>query len=200
LVTAKIPDPETKPQLHAFVTTCMLHGPCNASSNCWQDDECKEDFPKPFSETTAIVDDAYPQYRRRNNGRTFTKQGVPMHNGYVVPYNKYLLLRYNCHINVEIPYGIQALKYLFKYICKGVDRSSMRLSHGDETEKYINGRYVGPSEGVLKSSFCLITMNLTWFSSNCSRLATFPVPNKWSIPSNSTSCRPSARGAHCILH
>jgi hypothetical protein len=46
----------------------------------------------------------------------------------------------------------------------------------------------------------LITMNLTWFSSNCSRLATFPVPNKWSIPSNSTSCRPSARGAHCILH
>jgi hypothetical protein len=73
-----------------------------------------------------------------------------MHNNYVVPYNKYLLLRYNCHINVEIPYGIQALKYLFKYICKGVNRSLMRLSKGDEIEKFINGQYVGPVKGTLK--------------------------------------------------
>ncbi|PLW07126.1 hypothetical protein PCANC_28251 [Puccinia coronata f. sp. avenae] len=71
-----------------------------------------------------------------------------MHNDYVVPYNKYLLLRYNCHINVEIPYGIQALKYLFKYICKGVNRSLMRLSKGDEIEKFINGQYIGPVKAV----------------------------------------------------
>jgi hypothetical protein len=148
LVTAELPDPTNEPLLYNIVTKVMLHGPCNESSVCWTDGACGKGFPKAFSERTVLVEDSYPNYRRRNDGRTFVKNGNVFHNGHVVPYNKYLLLRYDCHINVEIPYGIRALKYLFKYITKGVDRSSMRMSEGDETRKFINGRYIGPSEGV----------------------------------------------------
>ncbi|POW04311.1 hypothetical protein PSTT_10476 [Puccinia striiformis] len=40
-----------------------------------------------------------------------------------------------------LPYGIAAVKYLFKYIAKGPDRSAMQMEEGDETRRFINGRY-----------------------------------------------------------
>jgi len=53
-------------------------------------------------------DDSYPLYRRRSpqdGGQTFIKynrgQAVVFDNRWVVPYNAYLLLRYNAHVNVE---------------------------------------------------------------------------------------------------
>jgi hypothetical protein len=93
IVTAKIPNPLKEPALHAIVTNCMLHGPCTPSSPCWKDDRCSKGFPKPFCAETTLADDAYPNYKRRDNGQTFKKQNFNFHNGYVVPYNKYLLLR-----------------------------------------------------------------------------------------------------------
>jgi hypothetical protein len=147
LVSAEIPNVREEPELHKIVTSCMLHGPCNPSSMCWKDGACGKGFPKAFSPETRIIDNAYPNYKRRDNGRTFCKNGTEFNNGHVVPYNKYLSLKFQCHINIEIPYGIHALKYLFKYITKGIDRSSLRMLDGDETVKFINGRYIGPSEG-----------------------------------------------------
>jgi hypothetical protein len=143
LVTAEIPDPTEEPELHRVVTSCMLHGPCTPSSMCWKNGECGKGFPKPFSPETRIVDNTYPNYKRRDNGRSFVKNGHEFNNDHVVTYNKYLSLKYRCHINVEIPCGI----HVFKYITKGVDRSSMRMSDGDKTVKFINGRYIGPSKG-----------------------------------------------------
>ena len=37
-------------------------------------------------------------------------------NRWVVPYNPVPLMRYNCHINVEIYCSIKSVKYLYKYI------------------------------------------------------------------------------------
>jgi len=47
---------------------------------------------------------------------------------WVVPYNAYLLLRYNTRINVEYCASVKAVKYLYKYIFKGHDRAVVPLS------------------------------------------------------------------------
>ncbi|KAI7933645.1 hypothetical protein MJO28_017542 [Puccinia striiformis f. sp. tritici] len=154
LVCAEIPDLITEPRLHSIVCRTMLHGPCGLKSTCWKNGTCRWNFPKPFVQETRLTDDAYPEYRRRDDGRSFVKSGNTFHNGHVVPYNKFLLLRYDCHINLEIPYSIRAMKYLFKYICKGVDRSSLELLEGDETKAFVEGRYVGPSEAAYRLFQC----------------------------------------------
>jgi hypothetical protein len=41
----------------------------------------------------------------------------------VVPYNSYLSLLFNCHINVEVCTSVAAVKYLYKYVYKGHDRA-----------------------------------------------------------------------------
>jgi hypothetical protein len=82
-------------------------------------------------------------------------------NQWVVPYNPYLLLKYNCHINVEVCSSITAVKYLYKYVYKGHDRAlvSVRPMEGgegdgeqarvlDEVQAYIDGRYLSASEAA----------------------------------------------------
>nr|XP_051229452.1 uncharacterized protein LOC127347285 [Lolium perenne] len=68
--------------------------------------------------------DSYPIYRRRDDGCVVKIRGAELDNRWVVPYNPFLLMRYNCHINVEACSSIKAVKYLFKYIYKGHDRTS----------------------------------------------------------------------------
>ncbi len=41
------------------------------------------------------------------------------YNRWVVPYNPYFTMRYQCHINVEVYNSIIAVKYLYKYVYKG---------------------------------------------------------------------------------
>jgi hypothetical protein len=44
-------------------------------------------------------------------------------NRWVVLYNPYLTMRYQCHINVEVCSSITVVKYLYKYVYKGHDRA-----------------------------------------------------------------------------
>ena len=74
-------------------------------------------------------------------------------NSWVVPYNPFLSLKYNAHINVEVVHSVSAVKYLYKYITKGSDHVMMRLSNGqerditnDEIESFVNARYISASE------------------------------------------------------
>ena len=55
-------------------------------------------------------------------------------NRWVVPYNPYLLTRYNFHIKIEVCSGLKAVKYLYKYIYKGHDKVVVHISvDEDET-------------------------------------------------------------------
>ncbi len=45
--------------------------------------------------------------------------GFVFDNRWVVPYNPYLTMQYQCHINVEVCSSITAVKYLYKYVYKG---------------------------------------------------------------------------------
>ena len=131
IVCAEIADGEQFPEQHKIVTTLMMHGPCGsviANSSCMVDGKCSKNFPKDFIESTVADSDGYPQYRRRNDGRHVVCRGVTLDNRHVVPYNPYLSLKYNAHINVEICSSIKACKYLCKYVYKGPDMASVAMT------------------------------------------------------------------------
>ena len=118
------------PRLHKAVVEYMLHGPCGPDklkSPCMENRKCTKKFPKSFNESTSIDENGFPVYRRRDNGVTVEKGGSVFDNGWVVPYNPYLLLRYEAHINIEFCNQSRAIKYLFKYINKGSDRICLAL-------------------------------------------------------------------------
>jgi len=95
-------------------------------------------------------------YRRRDDGRRVRIRGAELDNRWVVPYNPGLLMRYNCHINVEACSNIKAVKYLYKYVYKGHDRASFSVDPSqheqdgviNEIRQYRNARYISPSEAV----------------------------------------------------
>jgi hypothetical protein len=166
-VCAEIPDPVAQPHLYDIITGCMAHGPCGHAkpcSPCMKDGKCSKRYPRPFCEMTAMDDNSYPTYRRRDNGRTFVKNGFHYDNRWIVPYNPYLSARYNAHINVEIATSITSVKYLYKYVYKGGDRAAAEVRgesqqlERDETKLYIDGRYVSSSEGKLLIAI-IITCN-----------------------------------------
>ncbi|PLW30554.1 hypothetical protein PCANC_26008 [Puccinia coronata f. sp. avenae] len=165
LVLAEIPDKEQEPELYASTTEQMLHGPCKGRA-FWREGGCNIGFPKPFTPRTVIIDGAYPAYKRRDNGRTVTKGASQFHNGHVVPYNRFLSLMFNCHLNVEIPVNSTAIKYLYKYITKGHDRAYMSVDIADKTEVFVDGRYISPPEAVTQLAIHKDGEQLVYFNSN----------------------------------
>ena len=164
IVSAEIPDATTNPELHRVVTSHMIHEPCgapNMTARCMDKGKCKKDFPKPFRSATAMSDRSYPLYRRRQEtdgapGCSFPRPGhgvpVTITNQWVVPFNPYLCLRYESHINVEIVCSVTSVKYLYKYLDKGPDRCMMYVGgpeqdiRHDEIQRYEVGRYISVSE------------------------------------------------------
>ena len=153
IVSAEIPDPVAHPMLYATITKCMMHGLCgpeHLDAACMVDGKCSKHYPKEFCPETRYGDDGYPQYARRDNGRTYTNaKGHTFDNHNVIPYNPYLCARYDCHINVEICASVKAIKYIHKYIYKGHDRATIAVGKDiDEIVDHIGAHYIGPAQGV----------------------------------------------------
>jgi len=104
-----------------------------------------------FSNVMIINKGQFIQHRRRSvtdGGREHqvwnksqTKLLYTITNADVVPYNPALLLRFQCHINVEsVVKVIAGVKYLYKYLLKGPDRVVMSieklipLANNEQTE------------------------------------------------------------------
>ena len=162
IVCAELPDPDLNPKLHQIVKRCMLHDPCGTAKKaavCMRNGSCSKQFPKKFSTFTTTTKDGYPLYRRRNNYRTVEVAGMKLDNRWVVPYNPYLLLKFNAHINVEICSTVSAVKYLYKYVYKGHDRAIIEFQSGDHTAKprqvdevsnYLEARYISACEAAIE--------------------------------------------------
>ena len=105
---------------------------------------CSKSFPKPFCNETNDDQNSFPTYRRRsiiNGGHTFKKtinNDFIFDNSWVVPYNPYLLLKYNCHMNLEICSTISSVKYLYKYVYKGDDKANVSIVSNNEQQIDIN--------------------------------------------------------------
>ena len=41
-------------------------------------------------------------------------------------------MRYNCHINVEVPSNIKCCKYVYKYVYKDMDCASFSVADHDQ--------------------------------------------------------------------
>ena len=156
LVRAEIPCKQFEPDLHNAVMKHMIHHPCgrsNPNAACMKNNECKKGFPKHFAPVTLQGNDSYPIYRRRDTGIQTQTTDQTIDNRWVVPYNPYLLLKYDCHINVEICSSIKSVKYLYKYVYKGSDQVSVGVStetndNEDEISKFANARWVCAPEAL----------------------------------------------------
>ncbi|XP_043226477.1 uncharacterized protein LOC122383785 [Amphibalanus amphitrite] len=162
-VSADIPDPVAEPELHATVTTKMVHGPCGAhrpAASCMTDGVCSKRYPKSFAAVTAVTDNGYPKYRRRSpadGGRTVVldRQGrqVVIDNRWVVPYNPLLSRALDCHVNFEIiTHAFTCIKYVIKYVIKGADQVMFRVADGeevvDEIATYQQSHYLSAMEAA----------------------------------------------------
>ncbi|XP_004308375.1 PREDICTED: uncharacterized protein LOC101294118 [Fragaria vesca subsp. vesca] len=159
IVRAEIPNKDEEPQLYDLVLKHMIHGPCgllNQQSSCMKNGECKKNFPKNFTNHTVQGNDAYPIYRRRASRLPvpLCRRGDTMvDNRWVVPYNPWLLLRYDCHVNVEVCGSIKSVKYLYKYVYKGLDKVAMQVQSdldNDEIRQFVDARWVCAPEALWK--------------------------------------------------
>nr|XP_027091801.1 uncharacterized protein LOC113712521 [Coffea arabica] len=134
IVSVEIPVITANRHLFSMVRKHMIHGPCGAQNPdnvCMQGNQrkrCRNNYPKPFAQTTFHGKNAYPTYRMRNDGQKIMVCGHQLDNRWVVPHNGYLLAKFDCHINVEICSTVKAVKYIYKYIYKGHDRIHFRVN------------------------------------------------------------------------
>ncbi|GBL99523.1 hypothetical protein AVEN_68800-1 [Araneus ventricosus] len=131
-----------------------MHGPCgidNPGEPLMEAGQCKKMFPKEFRTETTMNVSVYPLYHRCPSDTTFVR-GKEMDNRFVVPYNPYLLLKYNAYVNVEVCTSLRAVKYIYKYIYKGFDCANMVLPaeqiQYNEIANYIDARYVSVPEAM----------------------------------------------------
>jgi len=137
VVSAQIPDPETCPLAFATVSKCMVHGPCSArnpDAPCMETREvngerfCGKKYPRPLRAETEMNHEDFPEYKRSADGPLLQgRDGHPVDNTWIVPHNLWLSTKYNAHINVEVCSSIAAVKYLFKYVYKGHDKTKMAV-------------------------------------------------------------------------
>ncbi|XP_077221657.1 uncharacterized protein LOC143855411 isoform X2 [Tasmannia lanceolata] len=165
IISAEIPDETSDYTAYAAVAEFMMHGPCGAANNkepCMIGrNYCSKKFPIFFYTETTLSEDGFPVYRRRDNDRFVQKGDKKLDNRYVVPHNVDLIVKYQSHINVEWCNRSRAIKYLFKYINKGPDKTTMiveedisrnpgnhnrEIQRIDEIKSYLDGHYVSACE------------------------------------------------------
>jgi hypothetical protein len=150
-ICAEILDVNTDPLGYALVDEFMIHGPCGQSNRncpCMKNNKCSKKFPKDFQDETTIDDFGFALYMRRDDDRHVVKRGVRLDNRSVVPYNMHLLKKYNAHINVEWCNKSNMIKYLFKYVTKGIDRAKVYFESTAQTQNHSPGSHLAPPNEI----------------------------------------------------
>jgi len=160
VIFAELSHPDLYPKLSKDVQTYMIHGPCGAArfnSPCMKEGRCSKFFKK-FRHSTTIDEDGYLVYRRRDDGLFVLKNGHKLGNANVVPYSPLLLMCYQAHVNTEYCNKSNSINYLFKYVNKGPDRATIKITDKenestemrivDEIKRYYDCRYLSSCEAV----------------------------------------------------
>lgn len=122
--------------------------------------KCTKRFSKKLLAETVTGNDGYPLYRRRSaedGGQTFilntrnAQNEIEIDNRWVVPYSPLLSKTYKAHINVEFCNSVKSIKYICKYVHKGIDMAVFGvqgINENDEIARYQMGRYISSNESV----------------------------------------------------
>ncbi|XP_074360116.1 uncharacterized protein LOC141700196 [Apium graveolens] len=121
------------------------------------------EIPDPYCARSTFDDGGFPIYMRRRTNITVEIRKTEMENQWVVPYNQDLLVKYQCHMNVEIYCHARSLKYLFKYYLKGHNRATVQVQRKrkrqlndndeggiDEINAYFDGKYLCGAESAYR--------------------------------------------------
>uniref|UniRef100_A0A8D8VRR9 ATP-dependent DNA helicase n=1 Tax=Cacopsylla melanoneura TaxID=428564 RepID=A0A8D8VRR9_9HEMI len=172
VISAVIPSAEIAGgRLRRLVLQHMIHGPCGESHRtdylCWDADKriCTKFYPRPDAMTTHVDHRGFVQYRRdyNNTGIIHTRSNteIVVHDGWVVPYNPALLLKYEAHMNLELASTRRVIKYLFKYLMKGGSLQNVNViplhRQENEVDSYVTKRMVGASD----ASWRLLKFNIS---------------------------------------
>ncbi|KAL1447196.1 hypothetical protein WDU94_005473 [Cyamophila willieti] len=150
-------------RLRKLVLQHMIHGPCGTEHRtdflCWDQEKgiCTKFYPRPDVMTTHVDHRGFVQYRRDLNNKAqmnISRGRVPVFkevdDGWVVPYNPTLLLKYEAHINLEIASTRRVIKYLFKYLMKGGSLQNVTVTplhqQENEVDYFVTKRMVGASD------------------------------------------------------
>ena len=164
IISAEIPDKDLHPTLYEKVKSFMIHGPCghmDVNAPCMADREdgriCIRNFPKLPQRETCVSDNAFPKYRRRCV-HTVNRRHCDLSDEWVVPYNPYLLCKFDAHINVELCASVSSYKYIYKYIFKMPEEAIVEFRapgepnqlqlNLDEISQYEKSRFVTSSEAA----------------------------------------------------
>ena len=164
VVSAEIPDKDIHPTLYEKVKSFMIHGPCghmDVNAPCMAEREdgrvCIRNFPKLPQRETCISDNAFPKYRRRCIHKV-SRRHCDLSDEWVVPYNPYLLCKFDAHINVELCASVSSYKYIYKYIFKMPEEAIVEFYapgepnqlqlNLDEISQYEKSRFVTSSEAA----------------------------------------------------
>ncbi|KAH1238478.1 hypothetical protein GmHk_08G023137 [Glycine max] len=161
IISTELPNLDLYPKLSKSVATYMMHGPCglvNLKSPCMKERKYSKYFPKKFENSTAIDDDGYPCYQRRDMRISVQKNGVTLDNKNDAPCSPMLLMRYEGHINTKYCNKSDSIKYLSKYVTKGPDRATVEIINSkyntenctmvDEIKWYYDCKYLSPYEAT----------------------------------------------------
>lgn len=94
-VSADLPDVNASPDLHKIVKKFMIHGPCTPDRSCYRNGNCRLGYPRENCSVTTVGENSYPTYARPPHGRTVEVGSRQCTNRDVVPYNPFLLLKYD---------------------------------------------------------------------------------------------------------
>ncbi|XP_062075974.1 uncharacterized protein LOC133780112 [Humulus lupulus] len=141
-----------------MVVKHMIHGPCgslNPKNACLtKKGNCRNRYPKSFCSMTTQAQNAYPRYKRCDDGKPIQVRGTTLDNRWVVPYNPFLLAKFDCHMNVEIYSTIKVVKYLYKYIDKGHDHMTFNITSSNdenminEIDNFQSARWISDPEAM----------------------------------------------------
>lgn len=104
IISAEIPCKNDGMEYYNAVKEFMVHVPCGVArkkSPCMVNVRCSKHFSKKFIDPSNFDEDGYLLYKCRDDGMTMEKDGIQLDNRYMVPYNKFLLLKYTAQMNVE---------------------------------------------------------------------------------------------------